>query len=215
MSPRIVARPGLPGVRPHDLLWGLTSAALPEGTPAWAQQVTQADLPVVVRRAAPEAGRIPVGLRGTTRAERLAAWLEAAALLQKRSPEDLRISGGCRDLPVLDTLARLQILLDDLGLPWGPTGAAGYELACGWPALHGGSDLDLLIRCEAVLPREQARALLAALQGQALCRLDILLETPLGGVTLADWAGAAPRVLLKTAAGPRLVVDPWAGARAA
>ncbi|QDD88476.1 malonate decarboxylase holo-ACP synthase [Pseudomonas oryzihabitans] len=201
--------------RPHDLLWGLTPGALPEDAPAWAIEVAQASLPVVVRRATPEADRIPVGLRGTTRAERLAVWLEPAAVLQHRSPEALRISNGCRDLPVFETLARLQTLLDDLGLPWGPTGAAGYELACGCPALHAGSDLDLLIRCEAPLPRDRARALLVSLQGQALCRLDVLLETPLGGVALADWAGSAQQVLLKTAAGPRLVRDPWPAERAA
>ena len=57
--------------------------------------------------------------------------------------------------------------------------------------------------------------MLASLQAQALCRLDILLETPLGGVALVDWAASAPRVLLKTAAGPQLVRDPWPEARAA
>ncbi|KUM43341.1 phosphoribosyl-dephospho-CoA transferase [Pseudomonas sp. EpS/L25] len=188
---------------------------MPAQAPSWAQQVAQAGLPVVIRRVEPEADRIPVGLRGTTRAERMAAWLEPAAVLQRRCPEALRITNGCRDLPALDTLARLQTRLDDLGLPWGPTGAAGYELASGWPALHAGSDLDLLIRCAAPLPREQARALLAFLHAQALCRLDILLETPLGGVALADWAAKAPRVLLKTVAGPQLVSDPWPEARAA
>ena len=201
--------------RPHDLLWGLTPDTLPADAPTWAHQIAQAGLPVVVRRTAPEAGRIPVGLRGATRAERLAAWLVPAAVVQQRGPENLRITTGCRDLPVFDTLARVQTLLDDLNLPWGPTGAAGYELASGWPALHAGSDLDLLIRCTAPLPRDQARALLASLQAQAQCRLDILLETPLGGVALADWAGDAPRVLLKTAAGPQLVSDPWPEARAA
>ncbi len=215
MSGRIVFRLDLTGVQPHDLLWGLAPAALPAHAPLWAHQVAQAGLPTVVRRAVAETDLIPVGLRGTTRAERLAAWLEPAAVLQRRSPEDLRITDGCRDLPALDTLARLQTRLDDLGLPWGPTGAAGYELASGWPALHAGSDLDLLIRCTAPLPRDQARALLASLQGQALCRLDVLLETPLGGVALADWAANAPRVLLKTAAGPQLVSDPWPEARAA
>lgn len=201
--------------RPHDLLWGLTPDGLPPEAPAWAVEVVQAGLPVVVRRAAPEADRIPVGLRGTTRAERLAAWLEPAAVRRQISPEALRVSSDCRDLPVFSTLAFIEPLLDDLGLPWGPTGAAGYELASGWPALHAGSDLDLLIRCAAPLSRDQARALLTSLQGQALCRLDILLETPLGGVALADWAGDASRVLLKTTAGPRLVGDPWPEARAA
>lgn len=201
--------------RPHDLLWGLTPDGLPPEAPAWAVEFVQAGLPVVVRRAAPKADRIPVGLRGTTRAERLAAWLEPAAVRRQLSPEALRVSSDCRDLPVFSSLAAIEPLLDDLGLPWGPTGAAGYELASGWPALHAGSDLDLLIRCATPLSRDQARALLTSLQGQALCRLDILLETPLGGVALADWAGDASRVLLKTTAGPRLVGDPWPEARAA
>ncbi|WP_027599551.1 malonate decarboxylase holo-ACP synthase [Pseudomonas sp. MOIL14HWK12:I2] len=201
--------------RPHDLLWGLTPDGLSPEAPAWAAEVVQAGLPVVVRRAVPETDLIPVGLRGTTRAERLAAWLEPAAVRRQLSPEALRVSSDCRHLPVFSTLAFIEPLLDDLGLPWGPTGAAGYELASGWPALHAGSDLDLLIRCAAPLSRDQARALLTSLQGQALCRLDILLETPLGGVALADWAGEAPRVLLKTTAGPGLVGDPWPEARAA
>nr|WP_278441209.1 malonate decarboxylase holo-ACP synthase [Pseudomonas oryzihabitans] len=201
--------------RPHDLLWGLTPDALPAEAPAWAHQVAQAGLPVVVRRAVPETNLIPVGLRGTTRAERMAAWLKPAAVRRQRSPEALKISSDCRDLPAFSSLAAIEPLLNDLGLPWGPTGAAGYELASGWPALHAGSDLDLLIRCATPLSRDQARALLVSLQGQALCRLDVLLETPLGGVALADWAGSAPRVLLKTAAGPRLVRDPWPEARAA
>jgi len=201
--------------RPHDLLWGLNPDALPAEAPAWAVEIARSGLPVVVRRAVPETNLIPVGLRGTTRAERLAAWLEPAAVRRQRSPEALRISKDCRDLPVFSSLAAIGSLLDDLGLPWGPTGAAGYELASGWPALHAGSDLDLLIRCTAPLPRDQARALLASLQAQALCRLDILLETPLGGVALADWAGSARQVLLKTAAGPRLVRDPWPEASAA
>ena len=201
--------------RPHDLLWGLTPDGLSPEAPAWAAEVVQAGLPVVVRRAVPETDLIPVGLRGTTRAERLAAWLEPAAVRRQISPDALRVSTDCRDLPVFSTLAFIEPLLDDLGLPWGPTGAAGYELASGWPALHAGSDLDLLIRCATPLSRDQARALLTSLQGQALCRLDILLETPLGGVALADWAGDASRVLLKTTAGPRLVGDPWPEARAA
>jgi phosphoribosyl-dephospho-CoA transferase len=47
------------------------------------------------------------------------------------------------------------------------------------------------------------------------CRVDLQLETPLGGVALGEWAGGAARVLVKTAEGPRLVSDPWAMERAA
>ena len=56
--------------------------------------------------------------------------------------------------------------------------------------------------------------LLQLLEGRA-CRVDLQLETPLGGVALGEWAGGAARVLVKTAEGPRLVSDPWAAERAA
>ena len=47
------------------------------------------------------------------------------------------------------------------------------------------------------------------------CRVDLQLETPLGGVALREWAGDGARVLVKTADGPRLVGDPWQAGRAA
>ena len=40
-------------------------------------------------------------------------------------------------------------------------------------------------------------------------RVDLQLETPQGAVALREWAGEAPRVLLKTQDGPLLVSDPW------
>jgi len=40
------------------------------------------------------------------------------------------------------------------------------------------------------------------------CRLDIQLETPLGGCALAEWLRGG-KVLVKTAAGPIRVDNPW------
>ena len=76
------------------------------------------------------------------------------------------------------------------------------------------SDLDLLLRTEHPLPRSEARPLLQLLERRA-CRVDLQLETPLGGVALREWAGDGARVLVKTADGPRLVGDPWQAGRAA
>ena len=76
------------------------------------------------------------------------------------------------------------------------------------------SDLDLLLRAERPLPRSEARPLLQLLESRA-CRIDLQLETPLGGVALREWAGDGARVLVKTADGPRLVGDPWQAERAA
>ncbi|MCW3147711.1 malonate decarboxylase holo-ACP synthase [Stutzerimonas stutzeri] len=200
--------------RPHDLLWGMRPEQLPADAPAWALAVLAAGQPVVVRRAVVAPGRVAVGLRGATRDQRLAATLPLTAISRRLAPEDLRGRQAGEDLPVFRVLAELRPLLDALGHRWGVTGSAGFQLASGLPAAHADSDLDLLLRAERPLPRSEARPLLQLLDGRA-CRVDLQLQTPLGGVALSEWAGGAARVLLKTAAGPRLVSDPWVAERAA
>ncbi|MDA0427265.1 malonate decarboxylase holo-ACP synthase [Stutzerimonas frequens] len=200
--------------RPHDLLWGMTPAQLPADAPAWAIAVLAAGQPVVVRRARVAAGLVAVGLRGATRDQRLAALMPVEAIAHRLAPEDLLGRQASEDLPVFRVLAELRPLLDALGHAWGVTGSAGFQLATGLPTAHPDSDLDLLLRAERPLPRSEARPLLQLLEGRA-CRVDLQLETPLGGVALGEWAGGAARVLVKAAEGPRLVSDPWATERAA
>lgn len=200
--------------RPHDLLWGMRPEELPADAPAWALAVLAAGQPVVVRRAVVAAGQVAVGLRGATRDQRLAATMPLTAISRRLAPEDLRGRQASEDLPVFLVLAELRPLLDALGHVWGVTGSAGFQLASGLPAVHPDSDLDLLLRAEQPLPRSEARPLLQLLEGRA-CRVDLQLQTPLGGVALSEWAGGAARVLLKSATGPRLVSDPWAEERAA
>ena len=200
--------------RPHDLLWGMTPAQLPTDAPAWAVAVLAAGQPVVVRRARVAAGLVAVGLRGATRDQRLAALMPVEAIAHRLAPEELLGRRATEDLPVFRVLAELRPLLDALGHAWGVTGSAGFQLATGLPTAHPDSDLDLLLRAERPLPRSEARPLLQLLEGRA-CRVDLQLQTPLGGVALSEWAGGAARVLLKSATGPRLVSDPWAEERAA
>lgn len=200
--------------RPHDLLWGMTPAQLPADAPAWAIAVLAAGQPVVVRRARVAAGLVAVGLRGATRDQRLAALMPIEAIAHRLAPEDLLARQASEDLPVFRVLAELRPLLDALGHAWGVTGSAGFQLATGLPTAHPDSDLDLLLRVEHPLPRSEARPLLQLLEGRA-CRVDLQLETPLGGVALGEWTGGAARVLVKAAEGPRLVSDPWATERAA
>ncbi len=200
--------------RPHDLLWGMTPAQLPADAPAWAVAVLAAGQPVVVRRARVAAGLVAVGLRGATRDQRLAALMPIEAIAHRLAPEDLLARQATEDLPVFRVLAELRPLLDALGHAWGVTGSAGFQLATGLPTAHPDSDLDLLLRAGRPLPRSEARPLLQLLEGRA-CRVDLQLETPLGGVALGEWAGGGARVLVKAAEGPRLVSDPWATERAA
>jgi len=196
--------------RPHDLLWvraplSLAGPALPE----W----VDADWPVVVRRAEPlDPEAIPVGLRGRERHQRHAAWLDRAQVSDALSPEALASALWARvpdPVPAaLEALRTLAPYLDEIGLPWGPSGSAGFALATGIAVLRPDSDLDLLIRAAAAPTARQTNGL-KALQGLVPCRLDIQIDTGVGGFALNEWLSGRRRVLLKTARGPFLVADPW------
>lgn len=187
----------------HDLLWGMTPAHLPADAPAWAKDAVGT---VVVRRAIVAPGFVAVGVRGRLREQRFAALMPMAAVQRRVAPEALRDVVSTRDLPALQALDQLRPVLASLS--WGVTGSAGFELATGIEALHAQSDLDLILRTPEPLDRNDARDLLATLD-EVTCAVDLQLQTPFGAVALREWAGPSRRVLLKTANGAHLVIDPW------
>lgn len=190
----------------HDLLWGMTPAHLPADAPAWAVDAISAGHPVVVRRAIAELGYVAVGVRGRLREQRFAAEMPLAAVQRRVAPEALRDVVSSRDLPALQALAQLRSVLEQE--TWGVSGSAGFELATGIEALHARSDLDLILRTPKRLERADAEDLLAILD-TAVCPVDLQLQTPFGAVALREWASGSRRVLLKTASGAHLVLDPW------
>ncbi|WP_025857692.1 malonate decarboxylase holo-ACP synthase [Pseudomonas sp. CHM02] len=193
-------------VNAHDLLWGMTPAHLPADAPTWAVEAIGAGQPVVVRRAIAEPGYVAVGVRGRLREQRLAAQMPVSAVQRRVTPEALRGVVSPRDLPALRALAALRPMLAQE--TWGVTGSAGFELASGVEALHEQSDLDLILRTPEPLARGDAEDLLAILE-TAECPVDLQLQTPFGAVALREWASGSRRVLLKTASGAHLVLDPW------
>lgn len=204
------------GPAAHDLVWCHRADALQDDAalrPAWLAATWSPQWPLVVRRAPARAGLLPVGVRGRARNQRHAAWLERSAVCRCTTPQQLAAARGWHragpraDLPALTALAQVAPRLDRLGLDWGITGGAGFELACGRPVLRPDSDLDLLIRCPQPVSAQQAGTWLALLAGTA-CRIDVQLETPAGGVALAEWARGG-RCLVKRTDGPCLVDDPW------
>lgn len=193
-------------VNAHDLLWGMTPAHLPADAPAWAVDAISAGHPVVVRRAIAELGYVAVGVRGCLREQRFAAEMPLAAVQRRVAPEALRDVVSSRDLPALQALAQLRSVLEQE--TWGVSGSAGFELATGIEALHARSDLDLILRTPKRLERADAEDLLAILD-TTVCPVDLQLQTPFGAVALREWASGSRRVLLKTASGAHLVLDPW------
>lgn len=210
--------------RPHDLIWLRDPHAFVAECvlPAWADAAWLTRAPVVVRRDRDDAGRVPVGLRGITRAQRHGAWLRAEQCARVVTPGEVARQARWRDhprrdeVPALLALADISRRLDTRAAAgqwhWGLTGAVGFSLASGIDVLRAGSDIDLLITASAPLTRDdmQWMAELAALAQSAHgVRLDIQVATPFGGFALAERLRTGGRVLLKTDRGPVLCDDPW------
>lgn len=185
--------------------------ALADDAPAWAREALERGDPVVVRRAIAPAGQAAVGVRGAERAQRYAALMPLSSLHRVVRPEQLVGLSTSVDFPALQALADVRVLLDGLGRAWGVAGSAGFQLATGRITLHANSDLDLILRTPEPFGRQRARKLVQQLE-HCPCRIDVQLQTPLGGVALLEWAGEARHVLLKTDVGPLLVSDPWSSA---
>ncbi|WP_144159337.1 malonate decarboxylase holo-ACP synthase [Paraburkholderia sp. BCC1885] len=198
----------------HDLL-RLRLPARWEGAPAWVAESLERAPFAVVRRASSEGGKVPGGVRGRSRDERHAIWLEHDAIIATIRPEHLLCAAlhACTiRVPALELLDRLKPVLAGLGLDWGPTGSVGYELASGIPTATARSDLDIVIRSDRRLPVGLAVELDRAIGEQARrvgCRVDALVEVPYGAISLAEYARRKV-VMLRTPAGPCLTSDPWA-----
>jgi phosphoribosyl-dephospho-CoA transferase len=201
----------------HALLRIADPRALAGSLPAWAEAALARAPWVVVRRAGSREGLIPVGVRGATRAERLAAWLPPRAVLECLTPPQLAARAGWRGGACVAALAALEAvgaLMRRHLLPWGPCGSVGFELASGIASATVDSDLDLMVETRLPLPPAVASELHAGL-GLLPVRVDALLEGPRGAVALEEYAAARAPYLMRTTEGPRLVDDPWDGAAAA
>jgi len=196
--------------QPHDLLWGLPARALSVDAPPWVVDVVSLGQPVVVRRALVAVDHIAVGVRGKQREQRYAMVMRRADIQRQVSPEQLITAEhhGSNDWLALIALKQIKPVMDELGLVWGVCGSAGFEMASGFAALHADSDLDLILRTPERFSRADATHLVTQLE-RAVCRVDVQMQTPTGGVALREWAGSARQVLLKTEHGARLLGDPW------
>jgi phosphoribosyl-dephospho-CoA transferase len=198
----------------HDLLRlrGPAGVTANGPAPSWVGAALNRTPWVVVRRGRIQAGGIPVGVRGATRAQRFAAWLAVADIAERIPPEQLwgRFQTRKGAVPALAALARVAPLLARRGCRWGPGGSVGFELATSAPTATPSSDLDIILRQLCRLKAHEARALQGALAVSAApVRIDVTLETPTGGVSLTELAAAPTHVLVRTPDGPRLAADPW------
>jgi len=209
--------PGSPALT-HDLIRLREPIRLTadEPVPSWVEPVLKRTPWVVVRRGHIRDRMTPVGVRGLTRSQRFAAFVEFAETVERLSPEDLTTSRCVIErnpkgrAPALAALTRVAPILACRGCRWGPGGSVGFEIATAATTARLSSDLDLILRQDRRLEPSDAIALLDALaEAAAPVRIDVMLETPCGGVALADLAAAPRHVLVRTPDGARLSADPW------
>lgn len=202
----------------HELirLRTLNALTVEAPAPAWVSSALRRTPWVVVRRGYVCDGMLPVGVRGSARHERFAAWLALTEIADRLTPEDLIDQSDMiepkrrEEAPALAALARVAPLLASHRLRWGPGGSAGFEIATGVPTATCSSDLDLILRRDRRFAPGEAIDLLAAVtEAASPVQIDVMLETPCGGVSLADLAAMPDKMLVRTPAGPRLSADPW------
>ena len=202
-------------VRTHDLLeidakQLISSQASP---PHWVEE----DLPkspfVVVRRGLITGQDIPIGVRGTERNQRWAAFCHPKLVKGILTPSQLL----SRTIPTLradaiPALRALNLLKDrwkDLVLPWGPGGSVGFELASGSHVAKPESDLDIVIYADRSMTAAEAKSLWDRAMNLSAV-VDIRVETPVCDFSLREFASQSPAaILLRAPGGSVLGSDPW------
>jgi phosphoribosyl-dephospho-CoA transferase len=186
-----------------------------EPSPIWIERSLRLAPFVVVRRADPFDGLVPVGVRGSTRSQRFGAYVEPGSVIRRIAPEQLTesysLQNGTRTkrIPALNALVKIKENLTHFPLIYGPTGSVSFELASGLPVTTAASDLDLLIRTPERLSMELAREIMKIFS-RIPCRVDAQLETPRGAVSLTEYTSGQRPLLLRQNRGPVPVDDPWA-----
>ncbi|WP_316848860.1 malonate decarboxylase holo-ACP synthase [Pedobacter agri] len=175
--------------------------------PEWLSDALSGSMIGVIRRAVARPGLLPLGIRGSKRGERFAAWLPLESVQSYIKPSALSNPDHWNakyqhELPAtVWSLNKISPILNKAGFDWGPTGSTGFELATGKSSIKPTSDLDLVIEMPEIFDLKEASLLLYRLESFSESRVDIQLETPTGAVSLKEYVTSAT-VLVKTAIGP-------------
>jgi phosphoribosyl-dephospho-CoA transferase len=209
MQPSKIASP-----RVHDLLQLDSDSLDPAciGAPFWVRQTLAICPWVVVRRTQAPPGKIAVGVRGSSRSERWGGFISSELLGRVVSPSELlgiaRSSAPILRTPPFKALQQLVERWCDLTSPWGPTGSVGFELVTGRQVTTNLSDLDIAIRADATISREQARSLCERTRGLQT-KVDVRVETPECAFSLEEYASTSSPILLRYPDNVRFGNDPW------
>ncbi|MGM1035060.1 MAG: malonate decarboxylase holo-ACP synthase [Bacillota bacterium] len=193
---------------PHDLLRIKGAEELISHTPIpnWVERSLAISPFVVIRRSPAAKGQVAVGVRGTERNKRFAAFLPIDSILSRVSPEQLAQEKGWQNhsKKIFHCLDWISDLLDVASLTWGPTGSVGFELATGQEAVTEKSDIDIVIRISEEFTITYAQKIENGLKKLPF-RIDVQLETKEGAFSLSEYVNSeGKKVLFRTMDGPFL-----------
>ena len=195
-------------LNPHDLLKIESVANLISYSPMpeWVKRSIDKAPFVVVRRARASEVHVAVGVRGSSRNERFAAFLPVDQIVRRITPEQLAQNKKWNEHvnEMFGFLERVSHLMNFHELTWGPVGSVGFELASGIKTITKTSDLDLVIRFSERFTTRFAKQLEAEFK-KIQTRVDVQIETMQGSFSLSEYAisGEQP-ILLRTVDGPML-----------
>ncbi|EKT55987.1 malonate decarboxylase holo-ACP synthase [Providencia sneebia] len=199
-------------VNPHDFVWVNSLDDLPIASlPEWVSSQWNSQLPLVVRRESAADGKLVVGIRGIKPSQRVVTEIDKSAITHVMNVESLVSNSRELQRSMFIALPPVQILLllsqHKWPWKWAVTGSCAYTLVTDIQSMLADCDLDVLIRCPTRQKKEDF-AEFAIKANTPLCRIDIHVETPKGGFSLAEWFNN-DQVTLHTPDGDVMTADPW------
>jgi len=202
-------------VRTHDLLEIHAKQLLSShaSAPKWVEGELRESPFAVVRRGLAPGNQIPIGVRGTGRNQRWAAFCHPKSVKRILTPSQLLSraipTSRANAIPAFRALDLLKERWMENVLLWGPGGSVAFELASGRHVATPESDLDIVIYAERRMSAEEAKSLCdRAMNLPAV--VDIRVETPECGFSPKEFASRGPAAILMRL--PRGIVrakDPW------
>lgn len=202
-------------LNPHDLIKikNYKNLNIDFSNYSWALEALKNSPFVVVRRAPISDKLIPIGIRGSLRSQRLAAFLPFSDIDNIFAPtyiveKKLWLENShIKNTNIYSPIEVISKIFDEHNLKWGICGSAGFELITKIPTVTENSDLDIMIKIDT------ADDLFSAASAKELCqklfnikvKTDIQIETPKGAIALAEYASKNNPILIRTINGPRLI----------
>ncbi|MBU8908282.1 malonate decarboxylase holo-ACP synthase [Desertibacillus haloalkaliphilus] len=195
-------------LNPHDLLEIRGQNDLVSYNPLqeWINQSLSEAPFVVVRRASAPQGFVAVGIRGSLRNQRFAAFLPTDCIVRRITPEQIAYKKRWRKVnkDIFHNIESVSRLMNRYALQWGPTGSCGFELASKKETVTATSDIDIIIRPIEQFTIELAQKLESDFNKLPF-RIDTQVEISEGAFSLSEYANSKRKpILIRTINGPIL-----------